>query len=107
MNQVRACFCLDAVAGGLSCRHCRLAENDFSAVALDGFSLHGGGILRHDDPGGDSSPRCRAGYRSAMIAARLRDYPSHRLSISQRKDGIGCPTNFERAGLLQVFALEE
>ena len=42
-----------------------------------------------------------------MIATRLRDDSLRRLFLGDGKDGIGRPANFERAGFLQVLALEE
>src|SRR5437016_10415729 len=107
MHQMRACLCLDTVAGCLPRSHRRLAENNFSAVALDGSGFHGGCILKHDDPRRNSSPGSRASHRGAMISARLRDDPLRRLFLCQGEDRVRRPANFERAGLLQVFVLEE
>src|SRR5260370_37446661 len=79
--QVRARLRLDPFAGGLSRGHRRLAENNLSAVALDGLGFYDRRILWHDDPRRDSTPRSRASNASALISARLREHAPRRLFL--------------------------
>ena len=42
-----------------------------------------------------------------MVAAGLRDNAAASFLFGQREDGVGGTANLERAGLLQILALEE
>src|SRR6266403_4040592 len=106
MDQMSACFCLEPVASGLPTCHRWFAENNFAAIAFDGLGFDGRRVPGHDDPGGDSSPCRRAGDRGAMIATRLRDDSLRRLFLGGRRVSKKKTANFDRAGFLQVLALD-
>src|SRR5438094_867922 len=89
MNKVSSSFCLYTVAGLFARRDFGLAKRDFAAVGFDGSNLHFRRVLRHNDVGWDTAPSRGAGYRCAVVAARLGNDSMPSLLIRKGKDGVG------------------
>lgn len=107
MDEDGAGFGLNARGSFLARGDGRLGEGDATAVAFDGTALYLGGVPGHDDVCGNAAPRSGAGDGRAMIAAGGRDNPVNGFGVCERENRIGGAANFERAGFLEVVALEE
>src|ERR1700742_3870004 len=107
MDEMRAGFVEDSIAGFVARSHGGFAEFDAAAVAFDGLAFYGGGVFRHDDPGRNAAPFCGTSYGGSVITAGLRDDAVADFVFGEREDRVGGAANFERPGLLQIFALEE
>ena len=107
MDERGAGFGLDAGGSLLARSDGWLGECDLATVAFDGAAFYFWRVFGHDDVGGDAAPRGGAGDGGAVIAAGGGDDAVGGFGVGERKNGVGGAANFEGAGLLEIFALEE
>ena len=107
MDHVRVRFFGDFAGGGLAGFESGRAEGDLAAVGANRGVFGSGRVGGHDDPCRYSADLSGAREGCAVIAGGVGHYAVARLVIGEGEDGVGGAANFEGAGLLEVFTLEE
>jgi len=107
MDKDGAGFFLKGFAGGVAGGDVVLAFGDAAAVGLDGLAFDARGSAGHDDPCGNPSAAGSESNCAGMIAGGLRDHAELGFVVGERKNGIRGSAEFEGAGFLEIFALEE
>ena len=85
----------------------RPLEQHLRTVGARAVDLDGRGGVGHDDDGRNPARAGRAGDRLRMVPGGVRDHAAANLRGGQAGDHAGRAAVLERAGHLQVFALEQ
>jgi len=91
----------------LSLNRWTVHDDQFGAARANCFDLRSSGRRGHVDGDADTGERACMRHGLAMIARRCGHYARTASNLIQHLELVGCPANFERAGRLQMLALEQ
>ena len=106
-HQGQAALLCDPLAQRLAVFGETVVHDDLGTVAAGGGHLAGGCVLRHQHHGGHVEDLRGQGNRLGMVARRKSEHAPLALRRGEGAQGIKSAPELERAGALQVLALEE